>query len=519
MRLAFVFPPSMPPTSPPCGIAYLKAFLGCGKAFDLNLLYHDTAEEMVHRGELPAKGLEPEQLREAVTFLKGNRNFYDQEEYNRAVSIFLGYFTELHTDMQKECTKYLEGFPEDTLLDFLDRLLLPVRQYNPDAVGISQIVLLQREFVLALAKHLHQEDITLILGGASLSYNPEAYLSVVGTTDFSHIFDAVFYGEGELPLKAYVEGEPLEKISNTVYKSDRIMKNRETGIENLDDLSPPDFGDFPLQEYYTPEIVLPLLTSRGCPWRRCTFCTHYRSYYKYRTRSIEKVVSDLKELQKYKASHFLLADEMIEPSRFYELADSIEKEGLNIRFYSEAKPTKEFSRELLRRMYGAGVRALLWGVESGTQRILDVLDKGTCVRDIENVLRDSHEAGIWNVVFMIIQSPTQRKEEIEQDIAFLQKNSNIISTVTGSSFRLEVGSRMYRHPERFGIKVKEHDDPFTPVRYYEDSGGVSAEESDFLFKKYNVEFVMLSRVSWYFGKMRDHMLLFADHLSKDPLRT
>jgi len=158
-------------------------------------------------------------------------------------------------------------------------------------------------------------------------------------------------------------------------------------------------------------------------------------------------------------------------------------------------------------------------VESGTQRILDVLDKGTCVGDIENVLRDSHEAGIWNVVFMIIQSPTQRKEEIEQDIAFLQKNSNIIFTVTGSSFRLEVGSRMYRHPERFGIKVKEHDDPFTPVRYYEDSGGVSAEESDLLFKKYNVEFVMLSRVSWYFGKMRDHMLLFADHLSKDPLRT
>lgn len=519
MRLALVFPPSMPPTSPPCGIAYLKAFLG-GKAFDVNLQYHDTAAEMVYKGDLPCTGdgREPEQLKAAITFLKGN-NFYDQEEYNESISIFFDFFTEIYEYMQKECMKYLEGSAEDVMLDLLDRLLAPVHQYHPDLVGISQMVLPQREFVFGLAKHLNQEEIPLVLGGASLSYNPEAYLSTVGTTDLSKVFDAVFYGEGELPLKAYTEGEPLEKICNIVYKRDKIIRNKETAIKDLNRLPPPDFEDFPLDQYYAPEVVLPLLTSRGCYWRRCTFCTHYRSYYVYRACSVEKVLSDLKELQqKYRASYFLFADEMIHPHRFNNIANSIKKEGLNIRFYSEAKPTRNFTKELLQKMFDAGARALLWGVESGTQRILDLLEKGTNVPDIEYVLKTSHQAGIWNMVFMIIQSPTQTKEEIEKDIIFLQQNAPYISTVTGSSFKLEVGSRMYEHPEQFGIQVEEHDSVFTPVRFYKDSGGLTQEESDFLYKKYNVEFVVLSKVSWYFGKMRDHMLLFADHLSESPLK-
>lgn len=525
MRLALVFPPSMPPTSPPCGIAYLKAFLGYGKTFDANLLYHDATVEMLYKGELPIEvivgkdRLEPEQLKEAIHFSKGNKNFYDPEEYNRNTSIFFDYFIEVNSYIREQCTKYLRDAAEDCTLDLFDRTLSPVTRYHPDVVGFSQMALPQREFVTALAVHLRKEGIPSVLGGASLWYNPEAYLSEIGTTDYSEIFDVIFYGEGELPLQAYMEGEPLETICNIAYKKSKVVKNRETGLDDLDVLPCPDFRDFPLKEYYTPEIVLPLLTSRGCYWRRCTFCTHYRSYYKYRTRSMQKVVEDLKELKKiYDASYFLLADEMISPSRFNALSDVITKEGLRIRFYSEAKPTKEFTRDLLQKMYHAGVRALLWGVESGTQRVLDVIDKGTKVPDVEKVLKESQKAGIWNMVFMIVNYPTQTKEEIEKDIHFLRRNASSLSTVTGSLFKLEVGSRIYENPEQFGIKnVKRSSSPFIPVCQYEDSSGLSEQEVDLLYKRYSVEFVVLSKVSWYFGKMRDHMLLFADYVSENPL--
>ncbi len=411
--------------------------------------------------------------------------------------------------------KYLDGSPDDHFLSFLEEILSPVKEYHPDGVGISQMVLPQREAVLALAQNLKSEDVPVLLGGASLWYNPERYLSQMGQTDLSHLFDAVFYGEGELPLKMYLEGEDLEKIPNIVYKKDRIVKDKEVGFPDLDGLPCPDFGDFPLENYYAPEIILPILTSRGCYWRRCTFCTHYRSYSSYRVQSVEKVVSDLKELQKrYNASHFLFADEMVHPHRFDKISEAITCEGLTLRYYSEAKPTEDFKDTLLETMYTSGVRALLWGVESGTQRILDLMDKGTRVEDMERVLKKSHDAGIWNMVFMIVEYPTQTKEEIEGDILFLQRNAQFISTVTGSSFKLEAGSYMYEHPEEFGIKVGPCDD-FSPVCSYEPVKKV--EEADFLSNKYSVEFVVLSRVSWYFGKMRDHLLLFADKMSRDPL--
>jgi anaerobic magnesium-protoporphyrin IX monomethyl ester cyclase len=519
MRLAFVFPPSMPPTSPPCGIASLKAFLG-GKAFDINLLYHDVAVDLLCRGDLPEVSEakisgEPEQLKEAIHFLKGS-TFYDIQEYNKYIALFFDYFGEVYSYVQKECLNYLTGTADDCIIDFFDRLLLPVKQYHPDVVGFSQLVLPQREITAALAAHLRREDIPSMLGGASLWYSPEAYLSEVDGIDYSHIFDVVFYGEGELSLKDYIEGEPKENIGNIVYKKKRIIKNEGKTRIALDDLPPPDFTDFSLESYYAPSVVLPLLTSRGCSWRRCTFCTHSKSYEGYRTRSIEKVVEDLKELQKrYTTSYFLLADEMIHPQRFNALSDSIIKEGLDIRFYSEVKPTKGFTRDLLQKIFRAGVRVLLWGVESGTQRVLDIIDKGTSVPHIETVLRDSHEAGIWNMVFLIMHYPTQTEEEIESDIQFLRRNAPYISTAAGSPFKLEVGSRIYESPEKFGIKtVKKSVNPFNPVCEYD--GNKLSEQEDFLYKKYSVECLLLSRVSWYFGKMRDHMLLYADYLSKNP---
>jgi radical SAM superfamily enzyme YgiQ (UPF0313 family) len=469
---------------------------------------------MLQKGELPtAKSCEPEKLKEAAQFLKGDNHFYDTELYNQHMRIFFDCFNDIYTYVQKESINFIHGGADDAFLSLIEKVLSPVNQYHPDVVGFSQMMLPQREAIGALAYSLHSEDIPVLLGGASLWYNPQQYMcnSEINVP----LFDVVFYGEGELPLKAYINGEDLEKIPTIVYKKDKIIKNEKTGIADLDQLLCPDFDDFPLKEYYSPEIVLPLLTSRGCYWKRCTFCTHYSSYYTYRTRSVEQVVADLKTLHKrYGASHFLFADEMVHPHRFNDLSEAIIKEGLNIRYYAEAKP-KQFTDTLLKKMYASGARVLLWGVESGTQRILDLMDKGTTVKEIEHVLKDSHNAGIWNMVFMIVEYPTQTHEEIEKDIAFLQKNAPYVSTVTGSQFKLETGSRMYEHPEQYGIKEVHPAGAFNPVCPY--TAVEELPEADLLYKKYCVEFVVLSKVSWYFGKMRDHLLLFADNMSKNPL--
>ncbi len=533
MRVALIYPPSMPPTSPPCGISYLKGFLHSGKAFDLNLAYHETAVHMLNKGVLPVEAeingyvLEPEHLKKAVNFFKGTENFYDQEEYNRNIQIFLNYFGKINTYVREECMKYLfADAADDEALTLLDQLLSPVTRYHPDLVGFSQMILQQREFILGLAKMLKAEGYAIVVGGASLSQHPECYVSSVGVktkVDLSGMFDAAFYGEGELPLKAYTEGEPLEKIPNVVYKrkkGNKIVKNEETGLEDLDKLPVPDFEDFPLKDYYVPEVVLPLLTSRGCYWMRCTFCIHHSSYYSYRIRSVEKVVSDVRELQKiHQAHYFVFADEMIHPKRFDQLSSEILKEGLEIRYYTEVKPTREFTEDLLRKMYDSGVRALLWGVESGTQRVLDVIDKGTTVPDIEHVLKDSCTAGIWNMIFMIIGYPTQTEEEVKNDIVFLQRNQPYISTFTKSMFQLESGSIIYENPEKFDIaEIERNPDPFSTVCRYKVSKGLSNREALLVYRNNTEKLVNLSKISPHFGKLRDHMVLVADHMSGNPLK-
>jgi len=532
MRIALLFPPSMPPTSPPCGISYLKAFIGCGKPFDLNLAYYETAVQKLTEGVLPVEAdmqgfvLGPEHLGEAVDFLKGRKgDFFDREDYNRNVRIFFSYFKKINNYIKEECMKYLfKASADDEVLHFIDQLLSPVKQYHPDVVGFSQMVLSQREFILGLAKRLKVEDIPIVVGGASLSQSPECYLSVVGTqtkVDLSEVFDAAFYGEGELPLKAYLDGENLEKVTNVAYKrGNEIIKNEESGLKDLDILPVPDFEDYSLEDYYGPATVLPLLTSRGCYWMRCTFCVHHKSYYRYRTRSVEKVVADLKELQKrYSVHYFVFADEMIHPKRFDRLSSEISKEGLDIRYYSEVKPTKDFTARLLGRMYDSGARALLWGVESGTQRVLDVIDKGTTVPDIESVLKDSHDTGIWNMIFMIMGYPTQTDKEVEEDIAFLLKNEPYISTFAKSLFQLEKGSIIYENPEKFGItEIGENPDPFSAVCRYTVSEGLSNKEANLIYRKNAGKLKTLSKISPYFGKLRDHMLLFADHESENPIQ-
>ncbi|MGC1120331.1 MAG: radical SAM protein [Candidatus Methanofastidiosia archaeon] len=529
MRLALVFPPPMPPTSPPCGIAYLKPYINSSQTFDLNILYHETVLKMLNAGSLSVNAdvagqvLEPDNMKAAVDLFKDRKAFYDIEEYNKYCAIFLAYFRKIDSFFREECMKYFfEDSAGDELLALFHQLSQPVTDFSPDVVGFSQLTMFQREFILGLAKYLKAEDISIIVGGASLSQNPETYLSVIGVrneVDLSTVFDAAFYGEGEAALKAYLEGESLEGISNLVYrKGGRIIKNEESGIRTLDVLPTPDFSGFPLDKYCVPYPVVPLLTSRGCYWGRCTFCIHHKSYYAYRVRAPPLVIKDIKSLYSKGIRYFQFVDEMIHPRRFRELGEAIVQDQLHIRYCADAKPTRDFSEELLKKIYESGARVLMWGVESGVQRILDLIDKGTVVADVENVLRNSHNAGIWNMIFMIIGYPTQTLPEVEEDISFLLRNEPYISTYTRSLFQLEEGSRMHERQDAFGIQqVERSRDPFSAVCQYTTREGVSRSQAESIYVAQAQEWMGISKVSPYFGKLRDHMLLYADHLSENPL--
>ena len=322
--------------------------------------------------------------------------------------------------------------------------------------------------------------------------------------------DFVINGDGEVALKGLLEGKNKEDIKNIVYKKEGdIISNKEGNID-INNTPHPDFSDFELDDYFSPHRVIPTLTSRGCYWKKCSFCADYNAIsMQYRVKEVNKLIEELKFLkEKYKTNYFYFADEMISPVMFNKISEALIKEGLQIKYYTQARP-KDFSLELLKKMRESGCTAIMWGVESACQRILDLINKGTNVNEVEKTLRQSHEAGIKNAVYAFGGFPTEKEEEYNKTIEFLKRNRDYIDLQFTGLFRLTKNSRIAKDISGFKIgSIKENEDPFDPNYDYKADEGISQERSLELFNKNYTFFLSLNKFSPFLGKFRDHMLVY-----------
>jgi radical SAM superfamily enzyme YgiQ (UPF0313 family) len=103
-------------------------------------------------------------------------------------------------------------------------------------------------------------------------------------------------------------------------------------------------------------------------------------------------------------------------------------------------------------LYDSGLRCVAWGVESGSQKMLDLMDKGTKIEDIEKVLESSKKAGVINITYIMFGLPGESKDEFFQTIEFLEKNTANVDLISLSVFGLQKGSRIFENPEKFGVK-------------------------------------------------------------------
>jgi len=253
------------------------------------------------------------------------------------------------------------------------------------------------------------------------------------------------------------------------------------------------------------------MTSRGCPWGKCSFCTHHHSYLRYHTRKIEDCVAEIKFLQKqYNCNLFYFYDEMIPAPRFKQLAGQIIDEGLTIHYGAYAKPLKTFSTDLCRLMHRSGCRVLQWGVEAASQRILNLMGKGTDIHEVEKVLSNSSKAGIYNLTFILFGFPSETTEELQQTLTFLDRNRANIHALSSGSFVLTEGSQIYREPEKFFISriwKRKNSSILYPVLDYEVSRGMTAREVRQHFND-NQTFLGEISLSRRFGTYREHLLVF-----------
>lgn len=301
-------------------------------------------------------------------------------------------------------------------------------------------------------------------------YSPGTHVTVGGTMmsalfkkkfkpEFFKLFDSIIFFEAEISflklIHAVVKKEELSHVPNAAFLQDgQVIRTPITPVRaDLDALPTPDFTNFPLSKYLSPEPILPLAGSRGCYWRKCTFCTRQHFIDSFRQRSPLKIVEDIIALHnKYGAKAFFFVDECVSPAVLNALAEGIIANKLEIRWSCyvrfEAKlADKTFCKKLSR----SGLRMLYFGLESACQRIIDRMRKGNRKKIMAKILEATASAGILNMILYFVGFPTETRAEALETMSFLMDNRNFVTFALAGQFLLEESSPIFSAPEQFGI--------------------------------------------------------------------
>ncbi len=264
-------------------------------------------------------------------------------------------------------------------------------------------------------------------------------------------------------------GEP-EEAAHHLAHSGQILKGKVVSppMRHLDEMPFPSWDGFPVHEYsYFPSLkrtpVLPVLGSRGC-FAPCEYCA-YRTNYKWRMRKPERVIDELVYLKKnYGIRGVLFRDPMFTGNnmRAQVLAELMIKSKLDLHWACET--ALEFlSEELLDLLYRAGLRSINVGVESGSDEVLqDVQRRATEQRRSEHLVQYCHRKGIRVSAFYCIGLPADTEETIRKTMAYARKLNTHVATF--NVFTPYPGTPLYDRVKDEIVDTNwEHFTSFTPV--------------------------------------------------------
>ncbi len=302
-----------------------------------------------------------------------------------------------------------------------------VRSERPRAVGIYSTVI-SRDVALRMAAAVRRLGIPVIAGGPDPSSAPAVYLATGNV-------DVVVKGEGEATAVDLArlyrgDGGDLGGIPGVCYREDG--ETRCTGERpyemDLDSIPYParDLTDWPayaaMNRRYHGHSETTVMTARGCPFQ-CTWCCKPIFGNKYRHRSAANVAGELLELkERYRPDWIRFADDIftINRRKFLALADEIERRDAAVPFECLSR-VDLVDEEVLRRLRDIGCRKILYGVESGSQRILDSMKKGITVEEVREISAMTRSLGIEQYWFLIYGFPPEDLGDLRRTIELVRE--------------------------------------------------------------------------------------------------
>ena len=412
MNITLVFPPFVDPRAPYLAIPSLTAFL---RRKGYQVAQRDFNAELLNRMLTssylsnvfqtkcaPVYEFVLSHIDAAVSSLRSADQFFDFQRYSWSrgiVDLSLRCLSSCYeaTDINlrgpesgalslaKCLQRVLYGPPTPWDRLYAEWCVPDILAHKPDLVGISISNGSQLLAGLKLSFLLKSSGIYTTIGGPTITRLRHETLSY---SEFFDVTDGAIIYEGEdtlarLCMNLELGKDSFDDIQNCIYSngSRTVLRNVPFALD-LNALPTPDFRGLCFGSYLAPHIVLPLLTSKGCSWGRCTFCTIPNTSsslgLRNRTRDVELVVEDVASLElSLGARHFFFVDENINSERLAELGAALVKGQRDVRWIAFSRFDKGHTGPRCTDLYSAGCRKLLMGLESGSPRVLGLMKKGT----------------------------------------------------------------------------------------------------------------------------------------------
>lgn len=278
--------------------------------------------------------------------------------------------------------------------------------------------------VAQLAKGVNKA-IKVVMGGPQATIFPD---QTIGHRDV----DVIVISEAEISFCGVVancdEDDALREVKGIWFKtkSGELVKTpRQPLIDNLDSIPKPALDLYPMDQYY-PAVhiwgnkVANYVTSRGCPYE-CTFCEAKMTFGRtFRYHSPDRVIADLNALNdKYGFDSFQFYDDIFTTNRkrTLELCDKLKKNDRKYKWMCWTR-TDRLDPELCQAMKEAGCYLVVFGCESGDQRLLDLIKKSLTVEENYEGIRLANEAGIRTMSSFMLGLPTSTEESTQKTIDF-----------------------------------------------------------------------------------------------------
>jgi anaerobic magnesium-protoporphyrin IX monomethyl ester cyclase len=296
---------------------------------------------------------------------------------------------------------------------------------NPDIVGMTSTTLTYKSAlrIVKIAKEVCPNCLTL-LGGVHVTFWDEEALEECPQ------LDVVVRKEGENTLLELMQrleaGKSFGDVLGITYRKDgKIVKTADRPyIEDLDSLPFPAHHLWPLDRLRKyGNIMFPLMTSRGCVFW-CEFCSAVRMFgRRFRMRSAKNVVDEMEYLHNtFGADTFTFYDDAftVDQSRVEEICRELHARNLKVTWDCGTR-VDMVTKDLLQKMKDAGCIAVWFGVESGSQRVIDAMGKGFTANKTKKAFKAAKEVGLITIASVVFGFPGETRESAWETVKLVEE--------------------------------------------------------------------------------------------------